>query len=115
MSDTKIFGIKNCDTMKKAFAWLDNHGVEYEFHNYKKHGVDEGILEQAIDQHGWEKVINKRGTTWRNLPPTIQSEMDSKKAVEIAKENPSIVKRPLLLRLGQTYLGFDKKQYEELF
>ena len=57
MSDTKIFGIKNCDTMKKAFAWLDNHGVEYEFHNYKKHGVDEGILEQAIDQHGWEKQI----------------------------------------------------------
>lgn len=113
--DTKIYGIKNCDTMKKALKWLDNHGVDYNFHNYKKDGVDETVLRQAIDEHGWDIVINKRGTTWRQLPPTLQDNMDADKAVEIAKENPSIVKRPLLLRLGRTYIGFKDKEYAELF
>lgn len=113
--DTKIYGIKNCDTMKKAMKWLDEHGVDYDFHNYKKDGVDEDVLKQAIDEHGWEVVINKRGTTWKQLPPTVQEQMDEKKAIEIAKENPSIIKRPILLRLGQTFIGFDPKVYEELF
>ena len=113
--DTKIFGIKNCDTMKKAMKWLDDHGVDYTCHNYKKDGIDETVLKQAIDEHGWEVVINKRGTTWRQLPPAIQEQMNAEKAIQIAAENPSIVKRPLLLRLGQTYIGFNAKQYEELF
>lgn len=112
---TKILGIKNCDTMKKAMKWLDDNGVDYDFHNYKKDGVDENILKQAIEEHGWDMVINKRGTTWRALPDDIKTSMDAEKAVEIAKENPSIIKRPLLLRLGQTYIGFDKKIYEGLF
>ena len=113
--NTVIYGIKNCDTMKKAMNWLDSHGVDYQFHNYKKDGIDEYVLKQAIEEHGWERVINKRGTTWKQLPPTIQTQMDEGKAIEIAKENPSIIKRPLLLRMGQTVLGFDPKVYSELF
>jgi arsenate reductase len=115
MSQTKIFGIKNCDTMKKAMKWLDDNGADYAFHNYKKAGIDEAVVKQAIEEHGWETVINKRGTTWRALPEQIQNALDAEKALEVAKENPSIVKRPILLRLGQTYVGFNAKQYEELF
>lgn len=101
--------------MKKAMKWLDDNGVDYDFHNYKKEGVDADVLKQAIEEHGWEIVINKRGTTWRALPEQVQNAINDEKALEIAKENPSIVKRPLLLRLGQTYMGFDKKIYEGLF
>ena len=101
--------------MKKAMKWLDDHGVSYEFYNLKKVDMDQDVLKQAIEQHGWETVINKRGTTWKGLPPTIQNDMDDEKAINIANDNPSILKRPLLLRLGQTYIGFDKKTYEELF
>lgn len=113
--DTKIYGIKNCDTMKKALKWLDDHGVDYIFHNFKKDGFDKGIVEQAIEEHGWDTVINKRGTTWRQLPPSVQNKMNTQKALEIAEDNPSIIKRPLLLRLGQTFIGFDPKRYKDLF
>ena len=101
--------------MKKAMKWLDDHGVSYEFYNLKKVDMDQDVLKQAIEQHGWETVINKRGTTWKGLAPTIQNDVDDEKAINIANDNPSILKRPLLLRLGQTYIGFDKKTYEELF
>ena len=101
--------------MKKALDWLDNHKVDYTFHNYKKDGVDEAILKQAIDENGWDVVINKRGTTWKALPENVKNEMDAEKAIKAAKENPSLIKRPLLLRLGQTFVGFNSKEYEELF
>lgn len=112
---TDIYGIKNCDTMKKALKWLDDHKVDYTFHNFKKDGFDKSVVKQAIDEHGWEIVINKRGTTWKQLPPTIQSNMDADKALQIAEDNPSIIKRPLLVRLGNTYIGFNAKDYAELF
>lgn len=111
----KIFGIKNCDTMKKAFTWLDEAGVSYDFHDYKKLGVDDAVLKDAIAAHGWENVINKRGTTWRKLPEDVQANMDDEQAIAIAEENPSIVKRPLLLKDGQTYLGFKADQYAKIF
>ena len=101
--------------MKKAFKWLDDEGVEYNFHDYKKSGVDEGVLKQALKEHGWESVINKRGTTWRELPPTIQNGMDNSKAIDVANNNPSILKRPLLLHKGKTYLGFKAEEYAEIF
>lgn len=111
---TKIYGIKNCDTMKKAFKWLDNNNIEYEFHDYKKQGVDNGILEQAINEHGWEVVINKRGTTWRNLPQTVKDTMNSEKALNIADDNPSVIKRPLLLHEQKTYIGFNEQTYADI-
>jgi len=112
---TTIYGIKNCDTMKKAFVWLDGADVTYTFHDYKKQGVDELILNQAINEHGWESVINKRGTTWRNLPDNVQDAMCDAKAVTIATENPSIIKRPLLVYNEKTYLGFKADAYADIF
>lgn len=112
---TKIYGIKNCDTMKKAFTWLDEKGADYEFIDFKKTQPDEKILLQAIKEHGWETVINKRGTTWRKLPDDIQNNMDETKAVTLAQDNPSIIKRPLLVHNGQTHIGFKPEQYESIF
>ena len=111
---TALYGIKNCDTMKKAFVWLGGQNIEYTFHDYKKEGVDERVLNQAINEHGWEAVINKRGTTWRNLPDTIQNDMDDAKAVTIACENPSIIKRPVLDIDGQYTVGFSADSYQQL-
>lgn len=112
---TTIYGIKNCDTMKKAFKWLEEHGVEHSFHDYKKSGLDEDAFSKAVKQHGWEEVINRRGTTWRKLPDDVKSNMNETKAVEIAKENPSIVKRPLLVHDNTVYLGFKTETYNDIF
>ncbi len=112
---TTIYGIKNCDTMKKAFKWLENNNIETIFHDYKKQGIDENVLQAAIDEHGWETVINQRGTTWRKLPDDVKNAMDAAKAVQIANENPSIIKRPLLMHENKTYLGFKDEAYRQLF
>ena len=112
---TKIYGIKNCDTMKKAFKWLEANGKAYEFHDYKKDGVDADILKRAINDHGWEIVINQRGTTWRKLPDDVKDAMDKDSAVKVALANPSIVKRPLLIHEDHVYLGFKDEIYNEIF
>ena len=112
---TVIYGIKNCDTMKKAFAWLEDQSIEFDFHDYKKQGLDENVLKQALSEHGWEEVINRRGTTWRQLPDSVKETMNEAKAIEIANDNPSIVKRPLLLHKGKTTLGFKAESYGEIF
>ena len=111
---TDIYGIKNCDTMKKAFKWLDSHHVSYNFHDYKKVGADKDVLTKAMVQHGWDSVINRRGTTWRKLSDEQKSSMDDMSAVECAMENPSIIKRPLLITdADDILLGFDEGQYRE--
>jgi len=112
---TTIYGIKNCDTMKKALRWLDDHGLEYSFHDYKKEGVNQSALIRAIAEHGWEVVINQRGTTWRQLPDETKESMDHKNALLVAEENSSIIKRPLLIHQNRSYLGFKPAQYEEIF
>lgn len=112
MPAVKIYGIKNCDTMKKAFDWLGDSGITYDFHDYKKDGVDMDILAQAIAAHGWEEVINRRGTTWRKLPDEVKTMMDAQSAIEIANENPSIIKRPLLVVGDATHLGFSDEHYQ---
>lgn len=115
MSKATVYGIKNCDTMKKALGWLDRQGVEYDFHDYKKSGVDEDVLRQAIKAHGWESVINRRGMTWRKLPDDVKSGMDEEGAAQVALEKPSIIKRPLIVYGGKTYTGFDEEMYQTLF
>lgn len=114
MADIKIYGIKNCDTMKKAFGWLDQNNVSYEFHDYKKAGVNENVLRQAIEEHGWESVLNRRGTTWRNLSEDTKQGMNDAIAIQVAMENPSIIKRPLLLEGAKTVLGFKEDEYEKI-
>ncbi len=111
----EIYGIKNCDTMKKAFTWLDDNGIDYAFHDYKKEGADADVLKRAIDAHGWENVINRRGTSWRILPEDVKAGMDAQGAVDAALENPSLVKRPLLFKDAVITLGFKPDLYRGIF
>lgn len=109
-----IYGIKNCDTMKKAFAWLDAHKVSYEFHDYKKSGVDVEVLKKAIEQHGWENVINRKGTSWRALPDDVKASMDADAALAAAIKSPSLIKRPLMIWGNDIHLGFSEDVYKAL-
>lgn len=110
----KIYGIKNCDTMKKAFKWLDENNIEYDFHNYKKLGADKTVLSAAIAEHGWDNVLNCRGTTWRQLDDVTKENMNDDHAITTALDNPSIIKRPLMLHKDKTYLGFKADDYQEI-
>jgi arsenate reductase len=112
--DITIYGIRNCDTMKKAFSWLDGHGVAYRFHDYKKDGVPADRLRRWIAEAGWEKLVNTRGTTYRKLPPARQQGLDDAKALALLQEHPSAIKRPVL-EAGKTLLiGFDATAYSRL-
>ncbi len=111
----KLYGIKNCDTVKKALNWLDTKNISYEFHNYKKQGLDETAFTSSITQHGWEATINKRGTSWRQLPDIDKKAFNDTTALKYARKNPSLVKRPLLIVNGATYLGFNEKTYKDIF
>ncbi|MFL0805897.1 MAG: ArsC family reductase [Oceanobacter sp.] len=112
---TTLYGIPNCDTMKKARKWLDEAGVEYQFHNYKKDGLDPTLAEQWLSELGWEALINKRGTTWRALTDEQKTNMDNQNALAVMLDNPSIIKRPLLDTGSTKTLGFKAEQYESLF
>ncbi len=110
-----IYGIKNCNTMKKAFVWLDENNVTYTFHDYKKEGADEAVLKEAFTAHGWETVINRRGMTWRNLDDAIKENMDETSALAQATKNPSLIKRPLITnkKAKDIILGFDESVFKE--
>ncbi len=114
MSEITIYGIKNCDTMKKAMKYCDAKGISYTFHDYKKQPPIESILMEAIAQHGWEKVINKRGTTWRKLDDDVKNNVSNENAVALAMENPSMIKRPLLVKGASITLGFSPDIYDAL-
>ena len=107
-----IYGIKNCDTMKKAFKWLADAGIEYHFHDYKKEGVPTEKLDAWLDELGWEAVINRRGTTWRKLDESTRDAMDNAMAKAVILDNPSIIKRPLLDTGSERVLGFKADDYE---
>ncbi len=111
----RLYGIPNCDTMKKARAWLADHGIDYQFHDYKKEGIDEATLRDWIGQVGWETLLNRRGMMWRKLPQEVRDAMDERKAVEVMLETPSIIKRPVLEMDGKIHVGFKPEQYEALF
>ena len=110
----KIYGIPNCDTMKKARKWLEDYSLEYEFHDYKKHGVPEKNLTRWVKTAGWEVVLNKRGTTWRKLDDEIKNDIDETSSIQVMLENPSAIKRPVL-EDGKTLLvGFKEEDYKTL-
>lgn len=111
----QIFGIKNCDTMKKAFRWLDENNIEYAFHDYKKAGLNEATAKAWINTMGWENIINKRGTTWRKLDEEIKSSMNNDNAMHLMVTQPSIIKRPLVIAKGSIHLGFSPEEYANLF
>lgn len=110
-----IYGIKNCDTMKKAFQWFDNNNVSYEFHDYKKLGINKETLRKAINIHGWDIVINKKGTTWRQLSDNDKTTMSADKALLIADESPSIVKRPIVTHNDTVIVGFNETILSKIF
>lgn len=109
-----IYGIRNCDTMKKAFAWLDGHGVAYAFHDYRKEGVARASLEAWCDAAGWEKVLNRAGTTFRKLPDVSREDLDREKAIALMLEQPSMIKRPVLETGTTVEIGFKPERYEAL-
>ena len=107
-----IYGIKNCDTMKKARGWLDGHGVEYAFHDYKSAGIGRGRLERWCKALGWETLLNRAGTTFRKLPEQDKQGLDADKAIALMLEQPSIIKRPVLdLGDGKLLLAFNADAY----
>ena len=108
-----MFGIKNCDTIKKARKWLEAEGIDYQFHDYKKDGLTAETLDSWVADLGWEALINKRGTTWRKLPEDVKDSIDQASAIEIMLENTSIIKRPLLVDdANNILLGFKADDYQ---
>jgi arsenate reductase len=109
-----IYGIKNCDTMKKARAWLEKRGVEYKFHDYKLEGIDRERLEKWAKKLGWEALINRAGMTFRKLPEKDKKVADARKAIALMLAQPSLIKRPVLdLGGGKLLVGFRPESYEE--
>ena len=110
----KIYGIPNCDTMKKARKWLEAKGVDYEFHDYRKQGVPESRLKAWSKQAGWEALLNRRGTTWRKLDDNVKQNLDPSRALQIMLDNPSIIKRPVLESGSKLLIGFNETDYQAL-
>jgi arsenate reductase len=109
-----VYGIKNCDTMKKARAWLDQRGVEYVFHDYKTAGIERARLESWVKKLGWEALLNRSGTTFRKLPEKDKAGVTEKKAIALMLAQPSMIRRPVLdLGGGKLLIGFRPDEYEK--
>jgi arsenate reductase (glutaredoxin) len=111
----KIYGIPNCDTMKKARQWLTEHGIEYAFHDYKKAGLDEKLLRRWVKQAGWETLLNRRGMMWRKLDDAVKANIDEASAIRVMLETPSIIKRPVLEHGKVLQVGFKAQEYARIF
>lgn len=110
-----MYGIPNCDTIKKARTWLDGRKIEYAFHDYKKAGIDKALLENWVKQAGWETLLNRAGTTFRKLPDADRNGLTQKKAVALMLAQPSMIKRPVLEKKGKITVGFKPDGYAKLF
>ena len=108
-----VYGIKNCNTVKSALDWLKKHKIEFEFHDYKAKGITDAKLKEWSKQVGWESLVNKRGTTWRQLDEKAQAKVTSESAaIALMKEKTSVIKRPLIEKNGKVLLlGFDEEAY----
>ena len=110
-----IYGIKNCDTMKKARAWLDAKGLAYDFHDYKTAGIGRDKLQGWADKIGWETLLNRAGTTFKKLPDADREKLSEKKALALMLAQPSMIKRPVLVAGGKMLVGFKPDQYQAFF
>jgi len=106
-----LYGIKNCDTIKKARAWLDAQGIEYRFHDYKAEGIDRARLEKWCRELGWEKLLNRSGTTFRKLSDADKNNVDERRAIALMLAQPSMIRRPVLDAGGSLLAGFDAASY----
>ncbi|WP_343349632.1 ArsC family reductase [Pseudomonas sediminis] len=107
-----LYGIKACDTMKKARTWLDEHQVDYAFHDYKSVGIDRANLEKWCNEHGWQTILNRAGTTFRKLDDAQKADLDQAKAIELMLAQPSMIKRPVLDLGAKTLVGFKPDNYQ---
>lgn len=114
MSMVTLYGIKNCDTIKKALKWLEAEGVEYQFHDFRKDGLDADQLKGWVSELGWDVLLNKRSTTWRQLTDTIKNNIDETSAIEVMLGNPAIIKRPVLDTGAERKVGFKDVDYASL-
>ncbi len=111
----KMYGIKNCDTVKKARKWLDEANISYTFHDFKKDGLSDEQLSQWEIAVGWEALINRRGTTWRKLPEAVRDSITAETAHNIMLDNPSIIKRPVIGHANGTHIGFNADEWAGIF
>jgi arsenate reductase (glutaredoxin) len=111
----QVYGIKNCDTMKKARTWLEAHGIGYDFHDYKLQGIDEGRLRRWIAEAGWQMLLNRTGTTFRKLPESGKADVDESKALALMLAQPSMIRRPVVESGGQLLVGFKPESYASAF
>ena len=112
---TTIYGIKNCDTMKKARGWLETHKITHQFHDYKAVGIDKTTLEGWAKKVGWEILLNRAGTTFKKLPDADKENVTEKKAIALMLAQPSMIKRPVLEAKGKLTVGFKPEDYKKLF
>ena len=110
-----LYGIRNCDTMKKARKWLDEQAIDYRFHDHRRDGLDPKQLKAWEKEIGWETLLNRRGQIWRKLPEAVRSAIDRETALEIMQENPGIIKRPLLDLGDRRIVGFKPETYQQIF
>lgn len=109
----RIYGIKQCSTMQKAFAWLDARNIAFEFHDYKKRGIDASTLRGWSARIGWAPLLNTRGTTWRKLPEEAREGLDEARAIALMQANTSVIKRPIVVAGDALLIGFDETRYEQ--
>ena len=109
-----LYGIKSCDTMKKARTWLEDHGIEYSFHDYKTAGIDQTTLEKWCKQAGWDVLLNRKGTTFRKSHDADKTNLDETKAITLMLTQPSMIKRPVLVGDKQILVGFKPEDYAAL-
>ena len=112
---TTIYGIPNCDSVKKARRWLDGKGVDYRFHDVRSDGLDASQLRNWLAELGWETLINRRSSSWKQLDPALRESMNNERAERCILDMPTLIKRPLLVREGITEVGFTPERYSELF
>ncbi|MGR3808738.1 transcriptional regulator, Spx/MgsR family [Pasteurella testudinis DSM 23072] len=110
-----VYGIKNCDTVKKTLAWLAANNVAAKLHDYRADGIDLAYLQQVEQLFGWQELVNKRSTTWRNLDQAVKDGLNQQTALALLLEQPTLIKRPIVLDGAQPLIGFNAKQYENVF
>ena len=109
---TILYGIKNCDTVKKARKWLDSEGIDYKFHDFRIDGLDKKKLQEWVKSVGWETLVNRRGTTWRQLPEKSRETINEGKAVTLMLSHPTLIKRPVLVHGKKIHVGFKPEDYK---
>ncbi len=110
-----LYGIKNCDTVKKARCWLETHEIRYTFHDFRADGIDKEMIKDFLKQIDWQTLLNKRGSTWRNLSENQKNNIDESKPLELMIEHPTLIKRPILDHDNKYSVGFSENQYEKIF